>query len=67
MEIEILRSVLGSDVPMISEIKKNVDMLFLNTHPIWEGNQPVPPNVVYLWGLYQKPKMELPEVSRYSM
>ena len=52
----------GPNAPTISELKNNVDMLFLNTYPTWEDNRPVPPSVVYLGGLHQKPKKELPTV-----
>lgn len=52
----------GPNIPPISELKNNVDMLFLNIHPIWEGNRPVPANVIYLGGLHQKPMKKLPAV-----
>ena len=56
----------GSNAPTISELKNNVDMLFLNTYPTWEDNRPVPPSVVYMGGLHQKPKKELPTVSIFK-
>ncbi|KAJ8708789.1 hypothetical protein PYW08_010171 [Mythimna loreyi] len=51
----------GPNAPTMNELKNNVDMLFLNTYPLWEGNRPVPPSVVYLGGLHQKPEKELPK------
>ncbi|XP_063897135.1 UDP-glycosyltransferase UGT5 [Helicoverpa armigera] len=51
----------GPDIPPMSELKNNVDMLFLNIHPVWEGNRPVPPSVVYMGGMHQKPVAELPK------
>ncbi|XP_028160100.1 UDP-glucuronosyltransferase 2B15-like [Ostrinia furnacalis] len=58
---EMLRRVLGSDIPKLSELRNNVDFLFLNVHPIWELNRPSPPNVIYMGGLHQKPVKELPK------
>ncbi|KAF9423654.1 hypothetical protein HW555_000980 [Spodoptera exigua] len=49
------------DVPPISELNNNVDMLFLNVHPVFEGIRPVPPSVVYLGGLHQAPYKPLPK------
>nr|WEU75325.1 uridine diphosphate-glycosyltransferases 33AP1 [Glyphodes pyloalis] len=53
--------IFGPDVPSIKELKSNVDMLFLGVHPFWDSNRPVPPNVIYLGGIHQKPQNELPE------
>ncbi|XP_049881033.1 UDP-glucosyltransferase 2-like [Pectinophora gossypiella] len=58
---EMLKSHFGHDVPGIDELNNNIDMLFLNTHPILEDNRPVPPKVVYIWGLHKKPEKELPK------
>lgn len=54
---------LYSDMPSLSDLTNNVQMLFLNVHPAWDGNRPVPPSIVYIGGIYQKPKKELPVVS----
>lgn len=59
------KRIFGPNVPTISELKNNVEMLFLNSHPIWEGNRPVPPSVIYMGGLLQKPVNELPAVSYF--
>ncbi|KAJ8708781.1 hypothetical protein PYW08_010163 [Mythimna loreyi] len=59
-ENEMGKKLFGAKIPTISELKNNVDMLFLNTHPIWEGNRPVPSSVVFMGGLHQKPQKELP-------
>jgi glucuronosyltransferase len=59
---EIIKKVFGSDTPVLRELKNNVDMLFLNVHPVWESNRPVPPNVVHLGGMHQKPGKALPKV-----
>lgn len=63
-DVKLLRSMFGPNVPDLRDIRRrNVQMLFLNLHPIWDSNRPVPPNVVYLGGLHQKPQRELPQVS----
>ncbi|CAH4033572.1 unnamed protein product [Pieris brassicae] len=51
----------GDDVPPYTELNKNVDMMFLNIHPIWSHNQPLPPNVISVWGIYKKPQKSLPQ------
>ncbi|XP_068624132.1 UDP-glycosyltransferase UGT5-like [Battus philenor] len=56
----MLKRVLGESVPPLSVLKENVDMLFVNMHPIWEGSYPVPPNVIYLGGVHQKSAEKLP-------
>ncbi|CAH2089805.1 unnamed protein product [Euphydryas editha] len=61
-DVSKLRSIFGSNVPDLRTIRRrNVHMLFLNLHSIWDSNRPVPPNVVYLGGLHQKPQRELPK------
>lgn len=61
-ENEMAKRMFGPNVPTISELKNNVDMMFLNIHPVWEGNRPVPPSVIFMGGLHQKPVKELPKV-----
>ncbi|KOB70382.1 UDP-glycosyltransferase UGT33F2, partial [Operophtera brumata] len=51
-----------TDMPTLSELTNNIQMLFLNVYPYWDGNRPVPPSVVYIGGIYQKPKKELPKL-----
>lgn len=58
----ILKRVFGPDVPPISELKNNVDMLFLNVHSVWEMNRPIPPNVIYMGGVHQNPQKDLAQV-----
>ncbi|XP_050356417.1 UDP-glycosyltransferase UGT5-like, partial [Nymphalis io] len=60
-ENAMLKENFGPDVPPLSELYDNVHMLFLNIHPIWADNQPVPPGVVYMGGIHQLPEKELPE------
>ncbi|CAH2230238.1 jg19992 [Pararge aegeria aegeria] len=59
MDSEILKKHFGRNTPTVHELKKNIHMLFLNIHPIWDSNRPVPPNVIYLGGLHQKPQQVL--------
>ncbi|KAL0860416.1 hypothetical protein ABMA27_009810 [Loxostege sticticalis] len=58
---QMLKRVFGSDVPNLSELRNNVDLMLLNVNPIWELNRPSPPNVIYMGGLHQKPVKELPQ------
>ncbi|XP_063897133.1 UDP-glucosyltransferase 2 isoform X3 [Helicoverpa armigera] len=61
VEDETAKRLFGPDVPPMSELKNNVDMLFVNIHPLWDTNRPVPPSVIYMGGLHQKPQKELPQ------
>ncbi|KAL0810801.1 hypothetical protein ABMA28_010117 [Loxostege sticticalis] len=56
-----LQRMFGTEVPKMNELKNNVDMLFVNIHSVWENNRPVPPNVIFMGGLHQKPEKELPQ------
>lgn len=57
-----LRQQFGS-VPPKKELNKYVQLLFVNAHPLFDGNRPVPPGVVYLGAMHLQPTKELPEVS----
>lgn len=61
-ESALLKQILGPDVPSLSELYNNVDIFFINLHPIWADNHPVPPGVVYMGGIHQLPEKELPKV-----
>ncbi|XP_041972604.1 UDP-glucosyltransferase 2-like isoform X1 [Aricia agestis] len=60
-EHEMMKRVFGPDVPTLSELKKNIDITMLNIHPVWADNQPVPPSVVFLGGIHQKPTNSMPK------
>ncbi|XP_026735436.1 UDP-glucuronosyltransferase 2B31-like [Trichoplusia ni] len=60
-EDKLLRSLFGPDTPSLTDLANNVDMLFLNVYPVFDGIRPVPPTVVYTGGLHQKPEKELPD------
>ncbi|CAG4992088.1 unnamed protein product [Colias eurytheme] len=60
-EYQTMKRIFGNHVPIYEELEKNVQLLFLNEHPIWADNHPVPPNVVYIGGIHQSQKRELPK------
>lgn len=64
IENEVLRKNFAPDMPTLSELNNNVDMLFMNVYPIWDTNRPVPPNVLYIGGIHQSKPKELPTVSQ---
>ncbi|CAF4941921.1 unnamed protein product [Pieris macdunnoughi] len=51
---------LGKKVPDFKEINNNIDMMFLNVHPMWISNQPLPPNIIPIWGIYKNQRKALP-------
>ena len=65
LENTLLKRLFGPKTPTLAELKKRIDMFFVNLRPIWDLNRPVPPNVLYLGGLHQNPPKELPEVNLY--
>ncbi|XP_045762868.1 UDP-glucosyltransferase 2-like isoform X2 [Maniola jurtina] len=67
MDNDIFKKYFGINAPTIDNLKKNIDMIFLNIHPIWDSNRPVPPNVIYLGGLHQKAQQELPKELKSSL
>ncbi|XP_046972520.1 UDP-glucosyltransferase 2-like [Vanessa cardui] len=61
IENDKLKSVFGPNIPDLDDLRQNVRMLFLNVHPLWDFNRPVPPNVLYLGGVHQKLPRDLPQ------
>ncbi|KAJ8708778.1 hypothetical protein PYW08_010160 [Mythimna loreyi] len=61
LENELIKKYFGPDVPLIQELNNNVDMMFLNIHPVFEGIRPVPPTVQFMGGLHQNPEQEIPK------
>lgn len=43
-------------------LRGRVKMLFLNEHPLWADNHPVPPSILYIGGIHQSESKELPQV-----
>ncbi|CAK1547648.1 unnamed protein product [Leptosia nina] len=61
-EYEMWKRNFGPDVPTYDELfLKKVQMLFLNEHPIWSDNHPVPPSIVYIGGIHQPLEPEMPQ------
>ncbi|CAG9568593.1 unnamed protein product [Danaus chrysippus] len=57
----IVKRIFGEEVPLVEELQHRVKMLFVNEHPIWSDNHPVPPNIVSIGGIHSRPPMELPQ------
>ncbi|XP_037300049.1 UDP-glucuronosyltransferase 2B4 isoform X4 [Manduca sexta] len=55
------RKIFGPDTPSVRDCAKDIDMMLVNVHPIWEDNRPVPPNVVFMGGIHEKPEKPLPK------
>ncbi|XP_037962807.2 UDP-glucosyltransferase 2 isoform X4 [Plutella xylostella] len=60
-ENAMIRKHFGKDAPTITELMKRVEMLFLNVHPIWDNNRPVPPSVVYMGALHLRNPKPIPK------
>ncbi|XP_050356433.1 UDP-glucosyltransferase 2-like [Nymphalis io] len=58
---QIMRKHFGKDVPTYEVLRKKIQMMFLNEHPIWADNRPVPPSIVYIGGIHQAIEKELPK------
>lgn len=61
-ENELLKKNYGPNAPTVKELKDNVDLMFVNSHPIFCNHRPVPPNTVYVSPLHIQPLKELPQV-----
>ncbi|XP_045540045.1 UDP-glucosyltransferase 2-like isoform X2 [Papilio machaon] len=64
---KLLKKLFGADTPPVQKLFDNVAMLFLNVHPIWDNNRPVPPGVVYMGGLHQNLIKELPKDLKFYL
>ncbi|XP_052743558.1 UDP-glycosyltransferase UGT5-like [Bicyclus anynana] len=58
---KLVKKIFGPDIPSLRNLADNVHMLFLNNHPIWSDNQPVPPSVVYIGGIHNNQQKKLPK------
>lgn len=58
----LMRKYFGEDLPPVRDLMNNIDLLLLNDNPIWSGIRPVPPGVVFIGGIHQTARKDLPEV-----
>ncbi|VVD00233.1 unnamed protein product, partial [Leptidea sinapis] len=61
IQIKKFQAILGIDIPSYDVLEENIDMLFLNVHPIWIDNQPLPTNVISIWGMHNNTQNDLPQ------
>ena len=69
-EEEVIVRRLFGDVPSLRQQMEKIEMILLNTHPVWEGTRPVPKNVVHLGATHLQDKdfkTEMTEVSLKSI
>ncbi|ACI47393.1 EGT [Spodoptera litura nucleopolyhedrovirus II] len=57
---QLLKQQFGADTPTIQELRNRVQLLFVNTHPVFDNNRPVPPSVQYLGSLHLTDKHPKP-------
>ncbi|XP_037301124.1 UDP-glucosyltransferase 2 [Manduca sexta] len=60
-ETDLLKKKIGKHAPTVDELKDLVSLVLLNSFPVFDGNRPVPPNVIYLGALHLQPVKELPK------
>ncbi|AAM95021.1 putative ecdysteroid UDP-glucosyltransferase [Mamestra configurata nucleopolyhedrovirus B] len=48
----LLKRQFGESTPTIQELRNRVELLFVNTHAVFDNNRPVPPSVQYLGALH---------------
>ncbi|AXU41563.1 EGT [Alphabaculovirus altermyunipunctae] len=53
-ENKLIKLQFGAQVPDVQVLRKNVQMLLLNTHAMFDNNRPVSPSVQYLGGIHIK-------------
>ncbi|KAM3957832.1 UDP-glycosyltransferase UGT4-like [Aphomia sociella] len=61
LQNKVLKKQFGPGTPTINELRENVQLLFLNSHPLIANNRPIPPNVIYLGRLHLPPVKSLPQ------
>lgn len=60
---KIIQKYFGDHAPTSRELQKNVQLMLMNVHQIWDNNRPVPPSMVYMGALHLKNPNPIPEVS----
>ncbi|CAB3259488.1 unnamed protein product [Arctia plantaginis] len=66
-ENKILKRIFGPDVPLLSELEGNAEMLLLNSNSFWERNRPLPLNVVYFGNRDYSTAKELPKDLKFFL
>ncbi|AYN44979.1 egt [Alphabaculovirus alterspexiguae] len=57
---KMLKLQFGANTPTVQQLRNRVQMLFVNTHAIFDNNRPVPPSVQYLGALHLTNKKPRP-------
>ncbi|CAG4992058.1 unnamed protein product [Colias eurytheme] len=52
-ESNVIRKYFGEGLPNIKQLEKNVQMMFVNYHPLWANNQPLPTNMQFIGGVHK--------------
>lgn len=60
---QLIRKHFGDKAPTSRELKKNIQLMLMNMHQIWDNNRPVPPSMVYMGALHLKKPKTIPQVS----
>ncbi|XP_045762946.1 UDP-glucosyltransferase 2-like [Maniola jurtina] len=58
-DYRVMQKNFGENVPTYYELTKNIQIMFLNEHPFWADNHPVPPSIIYIGGIHQIKENEL--------
>lgn len=61
----LLRKKFGDTFPSVTELSKQISMMFVNTHYSLSGPKPLPPTVIELGGVHIKEPKPIDEVSDY--
>ncbi|ACI28734.1 agip32 [Agrotis ipsilon multiple nucleopolyhedrovirus] len=56
----LLKRQFGADTPTVQELRNRVQLLFVNTHAVFDNNRPVPPSVQYLGAMHLVDKRPKP-------
>ncbi|AIE47754.1 egt [Peridroma alphabaculovirus] len=59
-QTRLMKQQFGMSAPSVHELRDRVELLFVNTHPVFDNNRPVPPSVQYLGGLHLVHKTHKP-------
>ncbi|KAG8228501.1 UDP-glycosyltransferase [Ladona fulva] len=57
----IMKEAYGKNIPLFSELEKNISLVLVNHHFSLNGGRPLVPNLIEMGGLHIKPPKELPK------